>query len=548
MSITANKVIAEGNSIYIRSLPQTGIIALTSFVDNSSASNGASFTKTFRYSLNGITFTDWQPLTINNITAIPVTQSDIIIIELQYQKNPVGTNDATVTNATIGTSNTTIDDQFYFTNSVFYQFFGSNDIEVLNWTINVLEKLFKEGLIPSYIDRYDDNNSPDDFLDFWRSVCKFFAYYVSYARAYQTFYNDINLIREYLEERGIKTSSEDNLPQLYYLMQHFYNEIFHRGTIHIIDKPDGGDIQVFGELLRLIYYKDATDEFIFNINKTELFGWNLNNGSPLYRGLTNHDNANKWYEKNAEPSDITKYPTTGTVTLVTDNTIGKKVLHINNGGIHGNFSTGKIKVSPMMDYELFFMMRKDDGNNLSVGFEAYDKDGNVINLQSRKDGTALNDFFVNVNFQRSDKYFGVSMILYNKSKPIFVGENLNLRMVDNIAYVVPKILINGATADVYYMRFCPLLTPYSKGFLQVNNFIDCWLKNNNHEFTFEDIRKYIVKYLIPYNSKIALINVDGGAGDYSQDIEDEIQNNIINALVTEGGDVILTEDSDYIVP
>jgi hypothetical protein len=46
-----NKVKVEGNVITIRSNPTTGIIALTSFVDNvSGEGSGNSFIKSFRYS------------------------------------------------------------------------------------------------------------------------------------------------------------------------------------------------------------------------------------------------------------------------------------------------------------------------------------------------------------------------------------------------------------------------------------------------------------------------------------------------------------------
>jgi hypothetical protein len=42
-----DKIKIEGNSIFIRTIPQTGIIALTSFVDNTT---GTVSNKSFRYS------------------------------------------------------------------------------------------------------------------------------------------------------------------------------------------------------------------------------------------------------------------------------------------------------------------------------------------------------------------------------------------------------------------------------------------------------------------------------------------------------------------
>jgi hypothetical protein len=518
MSIIANKVKVEGNSIFITSNPTTGILALTSFVDNVSGEAGAvNFTKSFRYSINGVTFSEWLGLTSLNITSIQVSQKDTLIIELQYFKNqPAGTDTLDVTTATIGTTNDPIAPGYYFKNSIFYNHFGTEDVEVLNWYINVLDKLYQRGLIPEYIDRLNTFDQPDDFIEFWRSICKFFAYYVAYARKFQNFHESESLLSEYLNERGIITSSENTLNELNHLMEKFYSEIFNRGTIHIIDKvQNGADID--GELLRLIYYKEATDEFILNRNKPEHFGWNLNNSSPLYRGMTIHDNANKFYEQQSEPTDISLYPTTGTASIVNDD--NKSVIKLENGAIEDVDGTKKIKVDEYMDYELFFFIKKDAGFNLTVGFDAFDKDGAPINLKSRNTGLDDNVFFFNEDLQRTDKYLAIRVFLYNKQKPIYSGDvtniqnGKNLKLVAGVTHVIPRIKCTG-TAYLYHIRMVPMRTNYSKGFIQSSNFIDCWIKNNNNEFTTEEVKAYVRKYLIPYNSQIEIYRTTDVA-DYS---------------------------------
>ena len=72
----------------------------------------------------------------------------------------------------------------------------------------------------------------------------------------------------------------------------FSHQIFNRGTNHINDKKNEGS-QIEGEILRLIQYNDK-DEYLFNLHKTEHFGWNLGNSSPLYRGLYLNDNLQKY--------------------------------------------------------------------------------------------------------------------------------------------------------------------------------------------------------------------------------------------------------------
>jgi hypothetical protein len=380
--------------------------------------------------------------------------------------------------------------------------------------INVLDKLFKKGLIANYIDRFNDFESPEDFIEFWGGICKYFAYYVIYARKYQNFHEDKYLLTEYLEERGLKTAEDNTLPQLQEMMKKYNREISRRGTKHIIDHT-GVNGNIFdGEILRLINFHNG-DEFLYNQNKSEHAGWNIGKSSPMYRSVTIHDNFNKYYEKGIEPQDLSKYPLQGIVTIPTDVTIGKKVLNIAaNSGI-GNNSNFKITVDPYMDYEFSFFIKKSDGNNLTVGFDAYDKDGNPVDLQSRIDGSTLNNYFVNKNLQRSDKYIYCRFFLYNKLKPLYAYDGVNLRMVNDVVYVVPKILMGTGTATVYNIRLLPMALPYSKGFVQVNNFIDALVRNNNNKFSIQDVDQYMRKYLIPYSSQLKLIETNRGVGDYS---------------------------------
>lgn len=524
-TIVANKIKQEGNSVFIKSNPVTGIIALTSFVDNSAGTDGThTFQKLFRYSVNGIIFSDWFALTVQNITSIQVAAKDTLVIELQYVKNqPAGDTQLTVTSATIGGTSTAHVSSHYFDNSIFKQYFESDNLDVLNWEINVLEKLYEKGLLPDYIDRLNDFGKPDDFIEFWRSITKFFAYYVVLARTFERFYESEVLLSEYLEQKGLTVSPLNSIQELNYMMENFYKEIHHRGTVHIVDKAING-AEVDGELLRLIKYVELTDEFIFNLYRPEHFGFNLGNSSPIYRGMTNNDNANKFYEPSVDVSDISKYPTTGTVTVVTD--AGHSVLYVdsNGGGIAapGEGDFGKIKVDPDMDYEFFFFIKKEAGNDFTVGFDAFDKDGNTIDLQSYKDGTDSNLYFENKDLQRADKYIGVRVLLYNRLKPLYANDTTllkyghDLKLVDGVTHVVPRVTVGGE-AYMYNFRFVPMRTNYSRGFLNVQNFISVWLRNNNNKLSTEQLKRYIKRYLIPYNSNIEISTI-ANDGDYTIEV------------------------------
>lgn len=511
--ITANKIKVEGNNIFIRTNPTIGIIALTSFVDTTVGEDASHiFTKKFRYSKNGIIFSDWFPLTTNNILSIQVSVSDTLIIELSYNKTqPAGSNNLDFTTAVIGTTNVANVNGYYFQNSIFKNYFNTDDLGVLNWQINVLDKLFKKGLLPSYIDRYDSFGSPDHFIQFWRSVTKFFAYYVVFARKFQNFNQSISLLSEYIEERGLKVSPLNTLTELNYLMGSYYHQIASRGTIQIIDKVSKGDA-IDGELLRLVHYNPNADEFIFNLYKPEHFGWNLGNSSPLFRGLRINDNVNKFYEQQTEVSDISKYPITASASSVAVDS-NHSTLSITNGGITSVLNAQSFSVDEFVNYELFFMVKATAGTVITVGFNAYNKSGVQVNLNSCDDGTDRSYYFKNQPLPRSDIYLAINLMLYNKLMPIGSGADNGLKIPKGVTHITPIITCSGGTMNLYNMRFNPVSTSYSRGFLDVKNFISIWIKNNNNEIDILGINQFIRKYLIPYNSHIAISQIYGG-GDY----------------------------------
>lgn len=521
----------EGNTVYIKSNPAIGILALLSFADDATGEdigNNIIFNRNFRYSLNGIVFSDWIPLTVPNLTGISVAPTDTLVLEMSYEKvQPLGSDVLDISSVDLTANDQAVDEGYYFQNSIFSNFFGSNDVEVLKWYINVLEKLYHAGLIPQYIERKDEFGNPDDFINFWKAIAKFFAYMVVYARTFQNFNQERDLIVEFLEQRGIKTSVENDLTDLNTLMENYYNEIFKRGTVHVIDDSFQDPDVIDGELLRLIYYKKNIDEFLFNLYKPEHFGWNLGNSSPLHKGLYLNNNINKNYEKSNDTTDVANYPIIGNVANVTLNDM--PVLSIGNGGGIGLIGVGnipmptpidydpvaiynqfRIKVDPRLDYEISFMIQKEHNKNLTFGFTSFDKDGNIIDSYNNKTGVASDLFFKEIDLLKDDRFMIVKAWAYNAWKPINPNEQThthqgnNLILDKNVAYIIPYIHVKDDDAFLHTIKILPIQTPYSRGFLQTKNFISCWLINRNSAYNTVGLKNYISKYLIPYNCQIKL--------------------------------------------
>lgn len=522
MAIVANTVSENGDVLYIKTdVAAVGLLALTGFVSSTTNEDYpyTYFEKTFRYSLDGITWSSWYDLITENITAIDVNPYATFFIEYRYEKKgALGIENLGFNSITLDATYEAQSCGIYFNNSIFSQYFDCQDIEVLGWYLNVTEKLFNTGVLAQYLPRKNENGSSEDFIIFWKSVAKFFAYYVVCARKFQNFYQNEDLIREYLLQRGLNVTNNDDLVALNTLMGQFTSEISKRGTINIYDK----DSEIKGEILRLIFFEEF-DEFIFNFHSPENFGWTLNRSSPMYRGLDLDENANKFYEK-TEPIDITKYPIKQTIDspVTIEELEGFNVIKLNSNaseecGIYfDEFNQSKlIAVSENIDYELSFSMKVDGDMSLTVGFLAYDKDFNQITLRqvtnnANNDNFILEHDFINPN----NTWIKLRFLFYNKNAnntdytliPNF-GAGINLKMVENIAYVAPTITTKQGTIYLKDLKFIPSDTPYSRGFLNVKNYISMWSKNRNSKYSLEELEDYIRRFMIPYNSNIKVIEL-----------------------------------------
>lgn len=497
----------EGNSVFLTSYPTTGVLGLIGFMEDVSGTDAThTVEKSFRYTTDGINYSEWISLTFTNLTSLSFSPHQIVRFELQYFKNqPLGDNQIEVDSAEIEYDSQSLDiDTTTFDKTIFKKFFETDDEKVLNWYINVLNKLYQKGLIPDYLTRKqsETNFQEDiDFLQFWMSIAKFFAYYVIYARQFQNFHQSESLLFEFLEQRGMKVSDSTTLEQMNILMSDYYAEVLKRGTIKVVEKVEDG-AKVDGELLRLLWYKREQDEFIYNPRLPQHTGWNLSNSSPLYRGLYLHDNANKAPEKQLYPQDVSKY--TGGV-LVNDSTLNQSVL-TSQLLKFADF----IKIDDSLDYEFSFLIKT--AGDISVKITLLDKDLNQVDSYSYQDNSPLEYFLQDAPLYRSDRYLPIKLFLYNSNKPLFNQDTTEIHQGSDLKIHPDAVWVNfeissSASAFLYGLRLLPLATPYSHGLIQVNNIIDSFIVNNNHYMNFKQIYNHISKYFIPYSSHIFAINI-----------------------------------------
>src|SRR5690554_265293 len=571
MSIVENRATELGDIILIKAqVPIVGLVLLSSFVDSTvNETQTKFFKKEFRYSLDGINYTTWIELTNPNIASIQLVSTDIFYIEYRYRRvgldssnPPLEFNQVEITG-----EYSTVECGDAFKNSIFSQFLTCTDVCVLSWMINVLEKLYKKGILPEYIIRDKGNNqfSEDrDFLDLWRSITQYFAYIVCYARKWElsSVTGNYGLLQEYLQNQTFILCRGEAVEDLLYIMNNTYDEMRHRGTNKILDIK-GPNVSVDGEFHRLFCHLNKCTDWYFTSTDNYKVGWVIDSASPLYKGNYSDRGLTKAYENSRDVVDLLSYP------LEKEEYIGIQSDLTNEGefitvasikgvpagevsGIGGLNTDKLIKVGSKFSYEISFWVKINENTALTISLDLYNKDKNLYNPPPTKStyfDTSKSLFIDKVKTCREDKWYKVRCILYRQRKKVLPGElfedyllsgvnaglplghynsttipydledklevmesaNMTLTLSDKVCYIQPNIILDNSEGSVvsgemklYDIKVRYLSTDYSTGFEESSSLIKSSVENFNLKYTNIRARALVREFLIPYNSELLL--------------------------------------------
>lgn len=448
-----------GDSIIIKAnYPVFEILTTVSFVDVVNNTTGTRlFTKEFRYSVNGIDWSDWTALTNPNLIGLSFGTKEMLIIEYKYSRSGA---DAT---SYIEFESITLTGTFdkptvsrLYQNSNFYTLFDLHDGRVLNWAVNVMQKMYDENTgVPAYIER------TPDLIVYLTTVAHFFALSVQYMREIGGFTDNTQLLSEYLIQKGIYVCDQASLVDLQYIMNNFYDEIRQRGTSQIYKPKEASVKDVDGELLRLICHGEC-DEFIFALFEKEKSNWYINQGSPLYQGNRFAFGFIKGYEFSQDAVSLTPYPLieSGRVSIDTD--AKGEVILIDNVDINDEAGIGvttidvtkAINVDVSLDYEITFEIKQVELlDNITFGVSGFDCAGTtqIDFLEVDSLATTSNLFFSKKQLNRNDIWYQVRGIIYNKDKAqlttpqalLNIGFGNNLVFQDGVEKIVPYLVIEN---------------------------------------------------------------------------------------------------------
>lgn len=352
-------------------------------------------------------------------------------------------------------------DSVVYVQSMFETFFTSNDVEVLGWSINVLEKIFSTGILPIFISR----KNAYDFAALFGSISQFFAYIVLYARQYRRIDSVEILLKKFLEGFGVVTATIDSFEDLQDAFVSWKNDFLNRGTLKIAEKSEKG---INGELRRLVGYGEPM-EFLFAPLQPKNLGWCVGWSSPTWTGTERVEAVGRRY-------GFEQYPSVGDVSVVTID--GKRAYQLGTVvGLNGICAVTKddaFEVYSGLDYEVTVKIKvlTDGEQALSFGVVAFDEGGQKIFLGGSSASTdmSISSFMAGAQYQApcliAGQQYSLRGIVYGAYKDSVSGLVLNfmngrpLLLNKQVKYLAPCIVQNrvagGADVVVESVEIKPL--------------------------------------------------------------------------------------------
>lgn len=512
--------------------------------------------KYFRYTLEGLSWSEWLSLSEESLKSIDIKKNHFFDIEYKFICKKVETGGQVefpeFSYVEIEFDYEIPKEPTFYANHFFKKYFSFYNYDSIKWTQNLLQKIYKPGILAKYIERKNNKNwSDEDFIDFWWS----FIYVVSLRLTYNSIYSNIywypELLKKYLQQKGIFFGPKTKLDECVYLMQYYYDEISKRGSLSVLEDRRGlpenfENVSVRGELLRLID-KEDTDEFLSTIITSSENGWIVGRTFPLFSETDTYKGYIKGYELGEGISDLNSYPLSNPSNYNVVDLKGKKVIHFTSSGGIGDreaiIDKDKLLIiHPGFSYEISLKFSTTSPtvsliagarvmDNLGVEIESpFNQTTNLainssINIQSKDDVHCVSfailgkdEFYCEGN---DEEYFGKQensflklvykdkSIVYNGQSVIYnnlLGKrNLQFKNLENLKLLSPFITFKGEEgSDFYIWDIKVRLLDKKTIFISSIQEILLYFRNNNYFYTQEELKDIIQTYLLPFTMNLTL--------------------------------------------
>lgn len=447
------------------------------------------FEKKYRYSLDGINYTEWDVLDLNNFEIIGYADN-IVFIDFIYTRKGNDESGFLKFNSLEILGEGVI--QFNSYNKNFDLIFSDvlqKNFYTKSLRQNLLRKLYNSGILPKFIER--GGGDDDDFLSFWGAICGFFSLISTFANEFDEIPFNSEKLKEYLNQQNISTHQNSTLNQLKNISENLLQEYRYRGTVMTLQN-DGENL---GEWLRLISY-ESKDDFLIDFERKKDNGYFLNQSSIIYPG-TFSDNYQIEKFKNSYISDDANIPN-----------------YINPENL--------IPIEKDIDYIFEFTVNKNYVGSFyfNIGLATYNSSGFLIENSLKNCKTqSFDNFFIKERitcFQNTGELI-IRCVLFNseyeydENNELNIGFGNNLKQENTIFKNVIPIITNEDLFDNISVR--PLVKGWNikrqknPQFLQSFRFINNYRKNNNNDKDENYVNNFLERYMIPYHYKLNSIEI-----------------------------------------
>lgn len=388
----------------------------------------------------------------------------------------------------------------------------------IDWTVNVMRKLYQKGIVPKFIERNDDMAWEDeDYINFW--------YFITYINALRIWEVDVledmlwnpRILHAWLESKGLILGSDIHMDELYYLMTYFYDEMMRRGTMSSFDRSrnlsgEFAEAFVRGEFIRLIN-GESTDEIVRALIPSSEQGWVVGYSSPC--GYANTDylvNFTKAWENKI--SDLSKYPLYNGSNITFDD--NGAIIIRGGSDVYSGIGLGdpdmRVPIDPSKDY--FFLVRFscEQPFDLRTGCYVYNNVDDQISLEDLE-GNDQNYFVDEKTFQGTNGdvlFFGEvrsNGTFIRKGQLDGIANVLKFKDNQTAFYAMPFFVARSSSnLIVKEVRF-GLLADRDTYLLDVAE-LYLVVKNNNLEYDKDSLKDEISNKLLPIGVYLALDSIE----------------------------------------
>lgn len=411
--------VGTGFTIKTQTIPLAGLLCVMRMARADAGS-------LFRFSLDGgLQFTDWYTVNEESLKACSLIGGtyDIILdyvvdvdedfksdalsftkelLFMEFSGSPIfneiransawtidfnGGSTGTVENP-MGSSETTVYDK-----TEFKSFFDANDLEVVGWAWNVLEKMYIYGVVPTYISRFN----ADDFNSFFLAITHLFAMIVVYARRYRKIEDSEILTRTFLDQWGIVSETIITQEERTNILNNWVGEFGKRGTPQVAEEDTPN--REFRRLLGC----GKSDEFLFSVLEPCNVGWCVGYSSPMWYGTETVNAVSKGWDYGLDwlrggvrgVGSADDYPIIGSLSRI--QVSDGYVFQTGSGrcGLYSVDNSKAINVYAGMDYEVTVWVKVLSAGvqNIDFGVNCFDANGGVLRQVSLTDLRISDSFF-----------------------------------------------------------------------------------------------------------------------------------------------------------